>query len=463
MIIMRKWFILGSLWLCCSHSMQVLFAQSATRPNIVFILADDLGWSDLGCYGNPFNETPHIDKLAANGIQFTNAYASSPVCSPSRAAFLTGLHPARLHLTNFIKGERTDSASPVLPAPWQPFLDNSAFTLAEMLKENGYATGQVGKWHLGTAPDQMPFRQGFDYTRTIGKNGLDYYNYTITEGNHQVVFQDSGRHYLTDKLTDYGVEFIRRNAREPFFLFMSYSAPHVLLVPRGDKVAKYLFKYNRFGNKYNPYYGAMLESLDDGVGRLVEELERQGVLNNTIIVFTSDNGGVGLPELGPRPTGSDPLRQWKGHVYEGGIRVPAIVQRKGKWKQGVTSDGYFSNTDYFPTFADLLQSHHRNDSSDGRSILPLLNQPGQPFDRGALYWHYPHFSNQEGRPAAAVRLGDFKLVEHYETGQLELYNLASDISEKEDLSVKMPDKLKQMKQMLDDWRRTVNANMPVRK
>lgn len=433
------------------------------KPNVVFILTDDMGWSDLGCYGNPYNETPNIDKLAANGIKFNDAYAASPVCSPSRAAFLTGKHPARLKLTNYILGERTDAQSPLLPAPWKPYLETKEFTLAEMFQESGYVTAQIGKWHLGTYDTLMPYKQGFDYTRTVGKNGLDYYNYNIVEGNHKEVFADTGTVYLTDKLTEYCIEFIRQNKDKPFFLYLSYTAPHVLLVPRGDKLRKYLFKYNKFNDAFNPYYAAMIESVDDGVGLIMKELEKQQLLDNTLVVFTSDNGGVGLPELGPTPTSCEPLRKWKGHMYDGGIRVPAIFYWKNTLKPATVTGTYFSNTDYFPTFAELINSPHKKDKLDGKSIMPMLQKPTAPHQRGAIFWHYPHFSNQLGRPAAAIRLGEYKLVENYETGKLELYNLTVDIGEANDLATTMPDKVTQLKRLLDQWRAEVQANMPIKK
>jgi len=248
-------------------------AQNKPKPNIIFIMADDLGYMDLGCYGNPYNETPHIDSLAKGGIRFTQAYAASPVCSPSRAAILTGKHPARLQLTNFLVGERTDSLSPVLPAQWQKFLPSSEITLAERLKSLGYQTGMVGKWHLGGGDSLAPWGQGFDFTRMIGRNGLDYYNYSIYEDSYQSEFKDDGSKYLTDKLTDYSIDFIQKQKKDmPFFLFLSYSAPHVLLVPRADKLRKYFFKYEKYKGKYNPNYAAMIESMDEGVGKIVAQL-----------------------------------------------------------------------------------------------------------------------------------------------------------------------------------------------
>lgn len=373
---------------------------------------------------------------------------------------MTGKHPAQLHLTNFLVGNKMDSLSPVLPAPWRPYLASEEMTLAEMLKPQGYTSGMVGKWHLGFADSLLPTGQGFDYERMIAKNGLDYYNYSISD-RHKTVFQDSGTHYLTDKLTEYGLEFIEQNQNKPFFLFLSYSVPHVLLVPRGDKLRSYLFAYNKFGGQYNPYYAAMLESLDDGVGLIRAQLRALGLEDNTIVIFSSDNGGVGLPELGPTPTHLAPLRAWKGHVYEGGIRVPLIVSAKGRFPFGQTCHTPTINTDFLPTFAELLGVSQLPTGLDGKSFLGSLQNPAQPQPRAPMYWHYPHFSNQEGRPAAAIRIGDYKLVESYETGKRELFDLSKDLSESQDLSQRMPKKVSEMARELEKWRKAVNANMPI--
>ncbi len=477
--------VMTCVFLLTSQMQQISHAQQNAKPNIVFILTDDLGYTDLGCYGNPYNQTPHIDALAEQGMRFNQAYVASPICSPSRAAIMTGKHPARLHLTNFLVGERTDPASPLLPAQWATGgLPSSEVTLAELMKQEGYATGMVGKWHLGGKQDQVPASQGFDYDRVIAKNGLDYYNYSITSKN-KTVFEDEGMVYLTDKLTEYAVDFIDQNKDKPFFLYMAYSAPHVLIVPRGDKLKKYLFDYNKYEEKYNqdyiaalegrsgitpmkeykakfnPYYAAMLESLDDGVGRIMDKLKELGLDDNTIVVFTSDNGGVGLPELGPTPTNLEPFRKWKGFMYEGGIRVPLIVKWPGKIQEDVVNENYITGTDYLPTFMELLKVRKLPPDIDGRSFLKTLYQSEARFDRGPIFWHYPHFSNQGSRPAGALRWWNYKLVENYETGQVELYNLKEDISEQKDLSAEMPEKTKEMAGMLKKWREDVGANMPV--
>ena len=397
--------------------------QTPAKPNIIFILVDDMAQADLGCYGNPYNLTPNIDSLARRGIRFTQAYAACPVCSPSRASIMTGKHPARLKFTNFQGGERKDSASPILPAPWVKFLPASETTMAERLKPLGYRTGFVGKWHLGNGQPTAPWSQGFDYARMIGKNALDYYNYGIFEGSYDKEFLDDGSHYLTDKLTDYALDFVKSNdKKQPFYLYLCYSAPHVLIIPRGDKVAKYLWKFNEYDEQYNPYYAAMIESVDEGVGRIRRLLEAQGMDKNTLIVFTSDNGGLGIPELGPIPTQAGNLRKWKGFTYEGGTRVPAIVSWPAQFPENQTSGQYFINTDYTPTFLEAL-GQPTDGFPDARSIYPLLKNPTAAFDRGPIYWHYPHFSNQTSRPAAAIREGDWKVVRSYETNIPELYNI----------------------------------------
>jgi len=435
------------------------FAQQ--KPNIVFILTDDMGWKDLGCYGNKYTETPNIDSLARSGILFTQSYAACPVSSPTRASIMTGKYPARLQLTNFIAGNRTDPASPVLPAPWKPYLEAREITIAELLRGAGYATAMVGKWHLGGHDSIAPWNQGFIYTRMIGKNGLDYYNYSIYEDSYRKEFTDSGTDYLTDKLTDYSIEFLAQNKERPFFLYLAYSAPHVVIVPRPDKLMKYFRKYNEAEEKFNPYYAAMVESIDDGVGRIMKFLKENNLIENTIVFFTSDNGGLGMDELGPTPTSNLPLRKWKGHVYEGGIRVPAIVSWQGKIKPGRVSDENFISNDYFTTLCGIAGIKKLPADVDGISILPALLGTGRIDAGRPLFWHYPHFSNQMGRPAGAVRLGDYKLVENYETGKLELYNLKEDISESKDLSSSMKQKTRELHELLLNWRKSVNASMPV--
>jgi arylsulfatase A len=418
---------------------------------------------DLACYGNPYNETPHLNALAQQGVRFTQAYAASTVCSPSRAAIMTGLHPARLKLTNFLVGNRTEEDSPLLPAPWTTYLASKEITLAQRLKALGYQTGMIGKWHLGSGDSLAPWNRGFDYSRMIGKNGLDYYNYGIFEDSFQQVFEDKGEHYMTDKLSDYAVEFIaKQDDSKPFFMYMCYSAPHVFIVPKATKLNKYFMKYEKFKGKYNPYYATMVESMDDGVGRIMESLKKQGLLKNTLVIFASDNGGVGLPELGPIPTQNDSLRKWKGHVYEGGIRIPTIMFWEGKILPKQVNDTYFMNTDYTATILDLL-GQKSPEHTDGISLWPMINKPSLKVQSRPLFWHYPHFSNQLGRPAGAVRVGDWKLVDNFELGKVELYNLRADVGEHHDIAKDFPAKRAELHRLLINWRQEVQANMPIKK
>lgn len=456
------------LYSCLPLTVLNVNAQETTpKPNVVFILADDMGWKDLNCYGNTFNETSYIDSLSSSGVRFTQAYSAAPISSPTRASILTGKHPALLKLTNFLGGDRIDPNSPILPAFSKQYLESKEETIAEILKKNGYATGMVGKWHLGYGDSVAPWGQGFDYSRTIIKNQLDYYNYSIAIDSYKNEFVDHGTNYLTDKLTEYGVDFIEKNKYKPFFLYLAYSAPHVMIVPKSEKVSKYLLKYEI--GKYNkegvgnPYYAAMIESLDDGVGQIIKTLRDTGILENTIIVFASDNGGLGMNELGPTPTSNLPLRKWKGHIYEGGIRVPTIISWKSHIAAGITSDYYFSSIDFLPTLCELINVKNTPDSISGKSIASALQNPTitKP-QQDTLFWHYPHFSNQGGRPSAAVRCGDYKLVENYETHRDELYNLKNDISESNDISEKDKIKTAELHRILNNWRIKNKVEMPVK-
>ncbi len=452
--------LIGCIILTALLSSPTLFAQE--KPNIIFILADDLGYKDLGCYGNPFNETPVLDKLAQDGMLFTQAYAH-PACSPSRAALMTGKHPARLQITTALGLNRTDLKSPVIPPQVAEYLPASEVTMAEVLQRNGYTTGMVGKWHLGNDNNSGPSSQGFDYDRMIGKNGLDYYNYSIVSQG-ETVFEDDGSAYLTDKLTEYAVEFIQSQPSDkPFFLYLAYSAPHLFIVPKADKVSKYMRKVNGFDKEYNPYYATMVESMDEGIGRVLHKLDKQNKLENTLIVFMSDNGGVGVDQIAYRPTTVAPLRKWKGHVYEGGIRVPLIVFWKNRVKPGSINENYLVIQDFLPTFMELVGDNNLPPNLDGKSSLSTLFQPDQHLERGPIYFHFPHFSGQGARPAGAVRSEEWKLIENYETGGTELFNLKEDISESNDLKFSHPKKAQELFHAMQKWQREVGAKMPVRK
>jgi arylsulfatase A len=437
-------------------------------PNIVFILIDDLGWSDVGCFGSTFYETPHVDRLAREGMRFTNAYAASPLCSPTRASIMTGKHPARLKLTNYLKGLRTDPRSPLLPAEYADQLPLEELTLAEVLQQAGYVTGHVGKWHLG-GEGFGPRQQGFDINigGTSAGSPKSYF-WPQWEGRPPVQGTFEGE-YLTDRLSQEACRFIREHAQRPFFLYLAHYTVHIPIQPRPDKLEKYQRKLREHppapGQQNNPHYAAMVESMDDSVGRVLETLKELGLEDNTVVFFFSDNGGLSVPEGRFTPaTTNSPLRAGKGYVYEGGIREPAIVRWPGVTSPGSTCHVPICSVDFLPTICRMAGRDPATlpsaDSLDGVDITPLLRDPQARLQRGPLYWHYPHFSNQGGRPSAAIRDGDWKLVEHFEDGRLELFHLREDIGEQHDLAQRMPEKAAELRSALRRWLRGVDAPMP---
>ncbi len=447
----------------------LLFASSshsdaAQPPNVIIILADDLGWADLGCYGSKFHRTPHLDKLAAAGLRFTDAYASCPVCSPTRAALLTGKYPARLHLTTFLPGRADRPDQRLLHPVIRQQLPLEEVTLAEKLKAAGYVTGHVGKWHLG-GEGFGPDRQGFDFTIAGNQAGapLSYFApYKAKDGSGKERFMPGlekapDGEYLTDRLTSEAERFIEKNKERPFFLYLAHYSPHIPLRAKPDLIAKYP-KELVLGRQSNGIYAAMLESLDESVGRIVAKLDELKLGDNTVLVFLSDNGGLATLE-GPNtpPTINAPLREGKGYLYEGGIRVPLIVKWPGTTKPGSVSNVPAASHDLFSTILDGLALAHEG-KVDGVSLMPVLRGAGE-VKRDALYWHYPHYSNQGGKPGAAVREGDFKLIEFYEQGRRELYNLKSDVGENRNLIEEKPEVAKRLAESLAKWRSDVDAQM----
>jgi arylsulfatase A-like enzyme len=439
-------------------------------PNIVFILADDLGWRDLGCYGSSFYETPHLDRLAAQGMRFTQAYAACHVCSPTRASILTGKYPARLHLTDWLPG-RPDRPDQKLNRPViLQQLPLEEVTVAEALKKGGYRTAFIGKWHLG-GPEFYPDKQGFDLN--VGGCQLGHPPSYFSPYNIPTLTDGPKGEYLTDRLTDEAIRFIEAAKDRPFFLYLSHYAVHNPMQARPELIAKYRAKAARLvsaGPRFvvdsgrqvrqvqdHPTYAAMIESLDQGVGRIVRKLEDLGLTRDTILVFTSDNGGLSTAE--GTPTSNRPLRMGKGWNFEGGVREPLIVKWPGVTGPGSTCDEPMISMDYYPTFLEmaglpLLPSRH----VDGASLVPVLKGGVRP-DR-PLFWHYPHYSNQGGSPCGAVLSGDFKLIEWFEDMHVQLFNLRDDVQEKNDLAAQMPDEVKVLRQQLHDWRQAVGAQMP---
>lgn len=427
--------------------------------NVVFILIDDYGWKDTGYNGSTYYETPNIDRLASEGMRFTNGYAAAPVCTPTRAAIMTGKYPGRLHMTCHIQGAVHNKPYSKLIAPTPEVnLPHEEVTIAEVLKPKGYATASIGKWHLGTTGFH-PVDQGFD----VGIGGTydgspRSFFYPGWEGKPANLKGRDGE-YLTDLLTDRAVDFIHANRSKPFFLYLPHYAVHVPIEAKKDLVARF-DKKPRSGEQNFADYAAMIYSVDQSVGRVLEAIKEIGAEQNTVVFFTSDNGGVSSLEWKKRPVTSNlPLRAGKGHLYEGGIRVPAIVKWPGVTKPGSTCDQAISSIDYFPTIAEMTGAKwEAGHKPDGISITRALRGGRLP-DRD-LYWHFPHYSPQLGRPSAAMRRGKWKLIEHYETGKVELYNLDEDIGEKNDLADSEQKRTKEMHQALQAWRKAIDVQMP---
>jgi arylsulfatase A len=404
-----------------------------SRPNIIFILADDLGVNDLGCYGRAEHRTPNLDAMAKVGVRFTTAYAACPVCSPTRAAILTGKHPARLHLTTFLPGRGDAPSQQLLHPTIRQQLPLEETTLAEYLKAAGYATACVGKWHLGGA-GFGPDKQGFD---------------VVHPGRAKTPStEDEGGKGESD-LTKAAVEFIAANRDRPFFLYLAHNSPHIPLGARKDLVEKYKAAFN-------PKYAAMIETLDASVGQVLKALDEHKLAGRTIVVFTSDNGGLHVPELkDDAPTHNTPYRAGKGFLYEGGIRVPLIVRGPGVRPAGNAVKTPVISTDWTPTM--LAQAGVKPGAPlDGIDITPLLGGFDLEGER-LLYWHVPHYTNQGSRPAGAIRKGDYKLIEHYEDDRAELFKVSDDPGEQRNLARTFPTTVQVMRSELEKWRRSVAA------
>ncbi|KKN08091.1 hypothetical protein LCGC14_1060290 [marine sediment metagenome] len=461
---------------CASVVRKATGKGTSQKPNIIFILADDLGWAELGCYGNDFNETPNLDRLAARGMRFTQAYAAAPVCSPYRAALLTGQYPARAGIVDYLR-------------PGDKPLSTDHVTIARILKRNGYATGIIGKWHLtgyryhGAEIEIRPTDHGFDEellceVKGVG-NGANFYPYRFRTQPISWLNVASRRlpepEYLVDRMNLEAVEFIERHRDEPFFLYLSHYATHTILNGKKELVEKYAKKHppgesmrqkcylcadngfkgdsqHHWAGDHNPHLAAMLESIDDGVGMIAEKLDELGLSENTIVVFSSDNGGE------TSVTSNAPLRGGKSQLYEGGIRVPLIMCRPGQIGAGTVCGEPTTNVDFYPTFCDAASLEpDPKQHLDGVSLLGVLKDPKARLDRAAMYWHYPlekpHFLG--GRSSSAIRQGDWKLIRFHDADEVELYNLAEDIAEQNDLADKHPLKVARLSRLLADWQEEV--------
>jgi arylsulfatase A-like enzyme len=429
------------------------------KPNFVFILIDDMGWKDLECYGSTFYETPNIDRLAALGMRFTNAYAAAPVCSPTRASILTGKYPARLHLTDFLSGRADRPSQKLLRPKALQYLPLEEVTIAKALKPLGYASASIGKWHLGREP-YYPEKHGFDVNiggTDTGSPPGGYFHFrtpTLVARSHD--------DYLTDRLTEEAEKFIEKNKDKPFFLYLAHYAVHIPLQAKRALIAKYQAKAKSMPGQHNAIYAAMVESVDEGVGRIMKRLEDLHLAERTVVFFMSDNGGLSVNEGPNTPATSNlPLRVGKGFLYEGGTREPMLVKWPGFTNPGSVCDVPVSSIDFYPTILEMAGGKaDPRKVIDGVSLVPLLRQTGE-WRRDALYWHYPHYSNQGGKPSGAIRKGDFKLIEFFEDGRLELYDLSKDIGEQHDLAPTEPEKAKQLHALLISWRKSVDAQMPI--
>lgn len=448
----------------------LLVAPAAARgepterpPNVIFFLIDDLGWTDLGCMGSEFYETPNIDRLAAEGMRFTDAYAACTVCSPTRAAIISGKYPARLHLTDWITGHQRPQAKLRIP-DWRMYLPLEETTVAEALKQAGYATLHVGKWHLGEPP-YYPEHQGFDVN--IGGNrwgapGSYFWPYGNQRRRVPLEGGQEGE-YLTDRLTDETIQFIDAHADEPFFVYFAHYAVHTPLQAKEELIDHYREKLESgdYRGHRCPVYAAMIHSVDESVGRVMDTLEEKGLLDHTVVLFTSDNGGLVLPFCRGEPiTDNSPLRAGKGSAYEGGVRVPAIVRYPMRVAPGSTCREPIISMDFYPTILELTGVEKAPDQTiDGVSLVPLLEGQTQ-LDREALYWHYPHYHPGGATPYSAVRQGEWRLIEFFEDGRLELYNLTEDIGEQHDRADDMPEKVEELHARLQAWRDAVDAQYP---
>ena len=436
---------------------------------------DDLGWKDISCYGSRYYETPNIDRLASDGMRFTNGYAACAVCSPTRAALMTGQYPARIGITDFIpvlsqkrieysrRGvqptEYVGGPNRKLLCPPNHFwLERDGITMAEALKPTDHLSCHVGKWHLGDEP-WYPEKQGFDYNFggcDLGQppSYFDPYHRNKRFPNIPTLEPRRKGEYLTDREADEGVQFLKKHRDDPFFLHMSHYAVHTPLGAKKELVEKYKNK-PKYGQK-NAVYAAILESVDNAVGRILDTLEELNLARNTLVIFTGDNGGLS------RVTNNDPLRAGKGWPYEGGIRVPLIVRYPGVTEPGSVSDEPVTSVDYLPTVLEAVGLAQPSDRPiDGVSLVRHLESAGQkPLDRDAIFWHFPHYRGGNIGPYSIIRAGQWKLLKWWEGPKFELYNLQEDIGEQNDLASKMPDRVRRLRARLNEWLDSVDAKLP---
>jgi uncharacterized sulfatase len=429
---------------------------------MILIFIDDLGWKDIGCYGNDFVETPRIDRLAAEGMRFTDFYAAGAVCSPTRCAVQSGQNQARIGMTAHIPGHWRPFERVITPLTTMA-MPLDIVTVAESLREAGYRTGYIGKWNLGAGPQFQPGNQGYDFAAVTG--GLHLPGKYRVQGRSDLAPKPG--QYRTDFEADLGIRFIRENRDHAFFLMLSPFAVHIPLCAMSDKVEKYRSKAVEQNRELpHPVYAAMIEHCDDMVGRIVDVVEAEGLTGNTMIAFTSDNGGLYRrydyrEQADDNVTSLAPLKGEKGSLHEGGVRVPLIVKYPPLVKPGTVCAEPAISYDFYPTFVELAGGAlPQQQTIDGLSLKPLFTDPGAGLEREALFWHYPHYHHD--RPACSIRERDWKLIEYLDgTGDIELYQLAEDIGETVNLAGEKAGRVADLKKKLAAWRQKVIARMPI--
>ncbi len=435
-------------------------SKDSDRPNFILILIDDLGWKDVGFMGSDYYETPNIDRLAGEGVIFTQAYANAPNCAPTRASLLSGQYSPRHGVYTVNSSERGEPRfRKIIPVANKTTLSPQITTFAETLAANGYACASIGKWHLGKAPHHGPLTQGFDLN--VGGNLAGHPESYFSPYKNPDLSDGPDGEYLTDRLTDEAIAFIKKNRKKPFFLYLPHFAVHTPIQAKENLVKKYQHKTPGNGQN-NPRYAAMVESVDQNVGRILAALDSNGLDQNTVVIFYSDNGGHGAL------TSMAPLRGSKGMLYEGGIRVPLAIRWPKRISAGSVCSEPVISIDFFPTFIDIANIKRPADQPlDGKSLLPLLTGEKQTLDRKAIYWHFPAYlqsyagdSPWRTTPVGAIRYGDWKLLEFFEDNRIELYNLQEDIGESNNLANSCPEKAKTLHQELVAWRQKLNAPVP---
>ena len=438
-------------------------SKQSQKPNFIFILIDDLGWKDVGFMGSKYYETPNIDRLARQGMIFTNAYANAPNCAPTRACLLSGQYTPRHGVYTVNNSNRGKSfLRKLIPTPNTKILDTHFITFAEVLKKSGYACASIGKWHLGEDPRTGPLGQGFDVN--VGGNKQGHPKSYFSPYKNKKLSDGPKGEYLTDRLTDETLNFLENNQKKQFFIYLPHYAVHTPIQAKKKLIKKYKEKVGSNGQN-NPAYAAMIESTDAGIGKILKKLDDLKLTNNTIVFFFSDNGGV------RRITSMDPLRGGKGMLYEGGIRVPCIVKWQGQTISGSECHTPIIGIDFYPTILEMAGIRKPDDVLlDGESIVPLLTEK-TTLKRDAIFWHFPAYLQGKAngardpyfrtRPGGVVRSGDWKLIEYFEDSYVELYNLKDDIGERNNLAEKMPDKVKELYQLMSNWRKSVNAPVPM--